>query len=254
MRARRAHPGVKKSMAYPRCDFYCVSGITPAAKNRCVPRRVWPPGSAVPGTLLRGPKTPNVTPLTENNLRRARAAPGAGAWRGNRHPVRSRRREKRTRYAREHNLGKNRHGPPASRRWWRRAFADRLAVRAPISIRHRRPEEPPPARALAQTPDNRPLKSSGVGRFRAVRSPWRFAPSPRFSSLAQWLVTFDAANLVMPLFAGGGIAFILRWPSVVATVINVASFDLSSRHAVMPRRFGRAVFADLCCACRRLVW
>lgn len=44
----------------------------------------------------------------------------------------------------------------------------------------------------------------------------------------QWLVTFDAANLVMLYLLGVVVIALLygRWPSVVATVINVASFDL----------------------------
>lgn len=65
----------------------------------------------------------------------------------------------------------------------------------------------------------------------------------------QWLVTFDAANLVMLYLLGVVVIALLygRWPSVVATVINVASFDLffyrATRYA---RRFGRAVSADFC--------
>ncbi len=50
-------------------------------------------------------------------------------------------------------------GRPASRRWWRRdAFADRLARRAPDLDQVIVALEEPPARALAQTPDNRPFK------------------------------------------------------------------------------------------------
>lgn len=49
MRAWRAHPGEEK-YGIPAMRFCCVSGITPAAKNWCVPRRVWPPGLAASGT------------------------------------------------------------------------------------------------------------------------------------------------------------------------------------------------------------
>lgn len=44
----------------------------------------------------------------------------------------------------------------------------------------------------------------------------------------QWMVAFDAANLVMLYLLGVVIIalFYGRWPSVVATFINVASFDL----------------------------
>jgi len=45
---------------------------------------------------------------------------------------------------------------------------------------------------------------------------------------SQWLFAFDAANLVMIYLLGVVIVALLygRWPSVLATVINVASFDL----------------------------
>ncbi|WP_241720253.1 DUF4118 domain-containing protein, partial [Cronobacter sakazakii] len=44
----------------------------------------------------------------------------------------------------------------------------------------------------------------------------------------QWLIAFDAANLVMVYLLGVVLValFYGRWPSVVATVINVVSFDL----------------------------
>lgn len=49
----------------------------------------------------------------------------------------------------------------------------------------------------------------------------------------QWLMAFDAANLVMLYLLGVVVValFYGRWPSVVATVINVVSFDLLSPHA-----------------------
>lgn len=51
----------------------------------------------------------------------------------------------------------------------------------------------------------------------------------------QWLMAFEAANLVMLYLLGVVIIALLygRWPSVLATVINVVSFDLFlSRRAV----------------------
>ncbi|STV92879.1 Osmosensitive K+ channel histidine kinase KdpD [Klebsiella michiganensis] len=44
----------------------------------------------------------------------------------------------------------------------------------------------------------------------------------------QWLMAFEAANLVMLYLLGVVIIALLygRWPSVLATVINVVSFDL----------------------------
>lgn len=45
---------------------------------------------------------------------------------------------------------------------------------------------------------------------------------------SQWLIAFDAANLVMIYLLGVVVValFYGRWPSVLATVINVISFDL----------------------------
>ncbi|GHK53217.1 hypothetical protein KPZU09_29530 [Klebsiella pneumoniae] len=44
----------------------------------------------------------------------------------------------------------------------------------------------------------------------------------------QWLMAFEAANLVMLYLLGVVIIALVygRWPSVLATVINVISFDL----------------------------
>ncbi len=63
---RRAHPGEEK-YGIPAMRFYCVSGITPAAKNWCVPRRVWPPGSAASGTPSMS-KRQRYTAYRKNNV------------------------------------------------------------------------------------------------------------------------------------------------------------------------------------------
>lgn len=152
------------------------------------------------------------------------------------------------RYAREHNLGKIVMGRPASRRWWRRdAFADRLARRAPDLDQVIVALEEPPARALAQTPDNRPFKEKWRGQIQGCLVAVALCAITTLIAM-QWLVTFDAANLVMLYLLGVVVIALLygRWPSVVATVINVASFDLFYRATRYARRFGRAVFADLC--------
>ncbi|EPO9397112.1 DUF4118 domain-containing protein [Salmonella enterica subsp. enterica serovar Dublin] len=132
------------------------------------------------------------------------------------------------RYAREHNLGKIVMGRPASRRWWRRdAFADRLARRAPDLDQVIVALEEPPARALAQTPDNRPFKEKWRGQIQGCLVAVALCAITTLIAM-QWLVTFDAANLVMLYLLGVVVIALLygRWPSVVATVINVASFDL----------------------------
>ncbi len=176
-----AHPGEEKVWHTRDAILLCI-GHNTGSENWCVPRRVWLPGSAASGTPSMSKRQRYTAYRKNNGGPFKRAALGAGAWRGNRHPVRSAEEKAVVRYAREHNLGKIVMGRPASRRWWRRdAFADRLAGRAPDLDQVIVALEEPPARALAQTPDNRPLKRNGVGRFRAVWSPWRFAPSPRLS-------------------------------------------------------------------------
>ncbi|ECI3497508.1 two-component system sensor histidine kinase KdbD, partial [Salmonella enterica subsp. salamae] len=132
------------------------------------------------------------------------------------------------RYAREHNLGKIVMGRPASRRWWRRnAFADRLARRAPDLDQVIVALEEPPARALTQAPDNRPFKEKWRGQIQGCLVAVALCAITTLIAM-QWLVTFDAANLVMLYLLGVVVIALLygRWPSVVATVINVASFDL----------------------------
>lgn len=49
----------------------------------------------------------------------------------------------------------------------------------------------------------------------------------------QWLMAFEAANLVMLYLLGVVLIATVygRWPSVLATVINVISFDLFCRPA-----------------------
>ncbi len=94
--------------------------------------------------------------------------------------------------------------------------------------------EEPPARALAQTPDNRPFKEKWRGQIQGCLVAVALCAITTLIAM-QWLVTFDAANLVMLYLLGVVVIALLygRWPSVVATVINVASFDLFlSRHAV----------------------
>ncbi|EEC6533272.1 DUF4118 domain-containing protein [Salmonella enterica] len=87
--------------------------------------------------------------------------------------------------------------------------------------------EEPPARALAQTPDNRPFKEKWRGQIQGCLVAVALCAITTLIAM-QWLVTFDAANLVMLYLLGVVVIALLygRWPSVVATVINVASFDL----------------------------
>ncbi|VDR28917.1 Sensor protein KdpD [Raoultella terrigena] len=131
-------------------------------------------------------------------------------------------------YAREHNLGKIVIGRQRQRRWWdRQGFADRLARHAPdldlVVIALDEKSAPLPARA---------------GDSRTTMDKWRLQLQGCCVAVAicavitlvamQWLVAFEAANLVMIYLLGVVVIALLygRWPSVLATVINVVSFDL----------------------------
>lgn len=85
----------------------------------------------------------------------------------------------------------------------------------------------PPSRPVLQTADSRTFKDK-----------WRVQIQGCVVAVAlcaiitliamQWLMAFDAANLVMVYLLGVVVIalFYGRWPSVLATFINVASFDL----------------------------
>ncbi len=131
-------------------------------------------------------------------------------------------------YAREHNLGKIVIGRQGERRWWERAgFADRLARRAPdldlvvIALDEK------PASLPARANDNR----TALDRWRQQLKGCLLAVAlcAIITVVAmQWLMAFEAANLVMLYLLGVVIIALLygRWPSVLATFINVISFDL----------------------------
>ncbi|MGL4701297.1 MAG: DUF4118 domain-containing protein, partial [Raoultella sp.] len=123
------------------------------------------------------------------------------------------------RYAREHNLGKIVLGRPTTRRWWRSdSFADKLAHRAPDLDLMIVALDEPPSRPVLQTADNRTFKDK-----------WRVQIQGCVVAVAlcaiitliamQWLMAFDAANLVMIYLLGVVVIalFYGRWPSVLAT-------------------------------------
>lgn len=131
------------------------------------------------------------------------------------------------RYAREHNLGKIVIGKRPRRIFWRDTFADRLNRYAPdldvlvVAL------EDAPARL-----DTKPAD------LRGYNERWRVQLKGCAVALAlcalitllasRWLIAFEAANLVMLYLLGVVIValFYGRWPSVLATFINVLSFDL----------------------------
>ena len=132
------------------------------------------------------------------------------------------------RYAREHNLGKILIGRRNKRRWFgAESFADRLARRAPDL-------DP-----VIIAPDDAPVTlPSRPGDSRPFMEKWRVQLKGCLVAVAlcaaitliamQWLIAFDAANLVMVYLLGVVVVALLygRWPSAFATVINVVSFDL----------------------------
>nr|WP_318384963.1 two-component system sensor histidine kinase KdpD [uncultured Enterobacter sp.] len=132
------------------------------------------------------------------------------------------------RYAREHNLGKILLGRRGQRRWWHaESFADRLARRAPdldlviIAL------EDKPVVFTARAADTRPLMEKWRVQIQGCLVATGLCAL--ITGIAShWLGAFDAANLVMVYLLGVVIValFYGRWPSVLATVINVASFDL----------------------------
>ena len=132
------------------------------------------------------------------------------------------------RYAREHNLGKIVIGRRSHRRWFNRdTFADKLAQRAPdldlliVALDGKSTALP------ARTPDNRAFSDKWRIQLRGCLVAVLLCALITFVA-SQWLPGFDAANLVMIYLLGVVIValFYGRWPSVLATVINVVSFDL----------------------------
>ena len=131
-------------------------------------------------------------------------------------------------YAREHNLGKIVIGRQSKRRWWDRSgFADRLARHAPdldlvvIAL----DEKPFPLAARAS--DSRPALEKWRLQLQGCAVAVALCAIITLVAM-QWLMAFEAANLVMLYLLGVVLIALVygRWPSVLATVINVISFDL----------------------------
>ncbi|TQQ91356.1 two-component system sensor histidine kinase KdbD [Cronobacter sakazakii] len=132
------------------------------------------------------------------------------------------------RYAREHNLGKIVIGRRNKRRWWSQdTFAERLARHAPDLDLLIVALDDKPTPATAKAADNRPFIEKWRVQLRGCAV--AVALCALITLVAhQWLIAFDAANLVMVYLLGVVLValFYGRWPSVVATIINVVSFDL----------------------------
>ena len=132
------------------------------------------------------------------------------------------------RYAREHNLGKIVIGRQEKRHWWSgERFGDRLARHAPdldllVVAMDEKPEPLP-----SSTRDPRSFFDKWQVQIRGCAVAFALCAAITLIA-AQWLMAFDAANLVMLYLLGVVIValFYGRWPSVLATFINVISFDL----------------------------
>ncbi|ELY4569794.1 two-component system sensor histidine kinase KdpD [Cronobacter sakazakii] len=132
------------------------------------------------------------------------------------------------RYAREHNLGKIVIGRRNKRRWWSQdTFAERLARHAPDLDLLIVALDDKPTPTTAKAADNRPFMEKWRVQLRGCAV--AVALCALITLVAhRWLIAFDAANLVMVYLLGVVLValFYGRWPSVLATVINVVSFDL----------------------------
>ncbi len=209
-------------------SFY-ASAITPAAKNWSAQRRGWRHGWVASGTRCMLKPLPctayrkNIGTVILSALRLAQELGAETATLSD--PAEE---KAVVRYAREHNLGKIILGRPASRRWWRReTFADRLARIAPDLDQVLVALDEPPARTINNAPDNRSFKDKWRVQIQGCVVAAALCAVITLIAM-QWLMAFDAANLVMLYLLGVVVValFYGRWPSVVATVINVVSFDL----------------------------
>ncbi|ALR75996.1 two-component system sensor histidine kinase KdpD [[Enterobacter] lignolyticus] len=132
------------------------------------------------------------------------------------------------RYAREHNLGKIIIGRRAQRHWWsRESFADRLARRAPDLDLVIVALEDAPAPPVNRGNDTRPWMDRWRVQVRGCAVAVALCALITLVA-SNFLVAFATVNLVMLYLLGVVIValFYGRWPSVLATVINVISFDL----------------------------
>lgn len=129
------------------------------------------------------------------------------------------------RYARQHGLGRILAGRPREGRRWRRSFGERLARLAPEAELLLIPLSPTPA--PTGQPDARPLATRWQRQWQGCGA--ALALCALITGASQWLLPgFDLSNLVMLYLLGVVVValFFGRWPSVVAALLNVASFDL----------------------------
>ncbi|WP_300005137.1 two-component system sensor histidine kinase KdpD [uncultured Cedecea sp.] len=132
------------------------------------------------------------------------------------------------RYAREHNLGKIILGRHIIGHWWHGStFAERLGKYAPdLDL------------VIVALDEQASFTHTRVTDTRGIGEKWRLQLQGCAAAVVlctlitwvanHWLGTFETANLVMIYLLGVVIIalFYGRWPSVLAAIINVISFDL----------------------------
>jgi len=132
------------------------------------------------------------------------------------------------RYAREHNLGKIILGRHITGRWWpARSFAERLGKHAPdLDL------------VIVALDEHASFTHAKIADTRGIGEKWRLQLHGCVVAVVlcaliswvanHWLGTFETANLVMIYLLGVVVIalFYGRWPSVLAAIINVISFDL----------------------------
>jgi len=134
------------------------------------------------------------------------------------------------RYAREHNLGKIIIGRRPTRRWWRERFADRLGELGPdLDILIVALDDPPPDAVSPLAP-----RAGGGGNEGKWHAQLRGCAAALLlcalvTVAGRWLLpAVDSVNLVMVYLLAVVIVALRygRWPSVVATLLNIVAFDL----------------------------
>ncbi|UDQ80466.1 two-component system sensor histidine kinase KdpD [Erwinia rhapontici] len=134
------------------------------------------------------------------------------------------------RYAREHNLGKIIIGRRPTRSWWRERFADRLGELGPdLDILIVALDDPPPDAVSPLAP-----RAGGGGNEGKWHAQLRGCAAALLlcalvTVAGRWLLpAVDSVNLVMVYLLAVVIVALRygRWPSVVATLLNIVAFDL----------------------------
>lgn len=132
------------------------------------------------------------------------------------------------RYAREHNLGKIIIGRRPTRRWWRERFADRLGELGPdLDILIVALDDPPPDAASPLAPRIGSSEGKWHAQLRGCAAALLLCALVTVAG--RWLLpAVDSVNLVMVYLLAVVIVALRygRWPSVVATLLNIVAFDL----------------------------